>query len=104
MTGCPIHGRFCHRLCRNYQKSPASMVTPLTVHKVRSRDLLPVLKRARVRRIDAGPGLVAAQCPVHQFRRHPRICRFCRADTRAIAPPLAPSEDGLRASSEGVES
>lgn len=100
---CPLHGRHCHRLCRNYGKSPASMVTPLTVHKVRARDLLPVLKRARVRRIDNGPGLVAAQCPVHRFRRHPRICRFCRADNRIEAPPIAPSEDGRLVAQEGAE-
>ena len=97
MTDCPIHGRHCHRLCRNYRNSV------MTVHKVRARDLLPVLKRARVRRIDSGPELVAAQCPVHRFRRHPRICRFCRADTRNNAPPIAPSEDGRLVAREGAE-
>ena len=31
-------------------------------------------------------------CPIHTRRRHPRICRFCRADARRSAPPVSRSE------------
>lgn len=51
---------------------------------------------------NAGAGQIGRQrpCPYHVHFRHPRICRFCRADNRVDAPPLAWTE---HFSTEGVE-
>ena len=97
MKCCPVHGHNCHRLCRFWKR-------------VRAVARLPEPRKATVRVYDqrirsilepepATPSL----CPIHQFRRHPRICRFCRADNRPDAPPIAPTEDRTIVPREAVE-
>lgn len=39
-------------------------------------------------------------CPIHTVKRHPRICRFCRADTRENATPIADTEAGAKATGD----
>lgn len=86
MKCCPVHGYNCHRLCRFWKQ-------------VRALARLPEPRPTRVRVVETRitsilepPPATPSLCPIHRFRRHPRICRFCRADTRVDAPPLAPSE------------
>lgn len=87
---CPVHDYHCHRLCRHWDEAFAHIRR---------------FKRARVRRVETPAELISdaspAPCRIHRHRRHPRICRFCRADTRTNAPPVAPSEDQALERAEG---
>jgi hypothetical protein len=88
MTLCPRHGSRCNPLCRFWPEKGGE--NALVRSRQRWREQIDAIRAPR-RRAPINPS--AGGCPVHTYRRHPRICRFCRDDSRPDAPPLAPSED-----------